>query len=274
MRDLTKTKFDSLRNKFTGKDVLVAFSGGVDSTVLASIVSEAAKRTILLLISSPTVPETELDNARAVAKELELDLVVKDFDWLTEGNLKNNETNRCFKCKELLADMWIDTARELGLDIVVEGTTASETTGHRPGLQALKESGVQSPFLDVEMTKSEIREYARERGISVAEKPSMACLATRFPYGVEINLERLAMVERVERAVVEIFGIKCVRARYHGNLVRVEVAENELERIFDVNKMKHLETLARDVGFTYVTLDLRGYRTGAMDEGLASSEPI
>jgi uncharacterized protein len=269
MIDLTRTKFDSIRDKLTGKNVLVAFSGGVDSTVLASIASDVAKRTILLLVSSPTVPETELDNARTVARELALDLIVKDFDWLSEKNLIKNETNRCFKCKEYLANMWMNTAHELGLDIVVEGTTASDTTGHRPGLKALKESGVQSPYLDVEITKNEIREYARERGISVAEKPSMACLATRFPYGVEINLDRLTMVERVERAVVEIFGVECVRARYHGDLVRIEVAENELERMFDVVKMKQLEEQARDAGFTYGTLDLRGYRTGAMDEGLA-----
>ncbi len=270
MRDITKAKFNAIKDKLARKSVLVAFSGGVDSTVLASIVSEVAERTILLLINSPTVSETEIDNARAVAKELALDLVVKDFNWLSEEQLIRNETNRCFKCKELLASLWTTTARELDLEIVVEGTTTSETAGHRPGLKALKESGVQSPYLDVGMTKSEIREYARERGISVADKPSMACLATRFPYGVEINMERLSMVEKVERAVVDIFGIECVRARYHGDLVRIEVAESELERMFDVDKMKHLESLARDAGFTYVALDLRGYRTGAMDEGLAT----
>jgi uncharacterized protein len=274
MRDLTGTKFDAIRNKLAGKSVLVAFSGGVDSTVLASIVSEVAESTILLLISSPTVTETEIDNAKAVAKELALDLVIKDFNWLSDEHLIKNEIDRCFRCKEQLAALWTTTARELGFDIVVEGTTASETTGHRPGLKALKKSGVQSPYLDVGMTKSEIREYAKERRISVADKPSMACLATRFPYGVEISLERLSMVERVERAVVDIFGVECVRARYHGDLVRIEVAESELEQMFDVSKMKRLEARAHDAGFTYVTLDLRGYRTGAMDEGLGVQKPI
>jgi uncharacterized protein len=272
MKELTRTKFDSIRENLIGKNVLVAFSGGVDSTVLASIVSKAAKSTLLLLIRSPIIPESEIISARAVARELALNLVVKDFDWLSEEHLTKNETDRCFRCKERLVDMWIATASELGFDTVVEGTTASETSGNRPGLKALKESGVQSPYLDVGMTKSEIREYAREHGISVAEKPSMACLATRFPYGVEINLERLAMVERVERAVVDIFSVECVRARYHGDLVRIEVAESELERMFDIGKMKQLEALAREAGFTYVALDLRGYRTGAMDEGSVVQE--
>jgi uncharacterized protein len=268
MKDLSIAKFDAIRNRLSGQTVLVAFSGGVDSTVLASIVSEVAKRLILLLIRSPTVPEAEIVNAKAVAKELALDLVIKDFKWLTEEDLIKNDTDRCFRCKEQLAAIWIATARELDFDIVVEGTTTSETNGYRPGLKALKESGVESPYLDVQMTKSEIREYAKERGISVADKPSMACLATRFPYGVEITLERLTMVEKVERAVIDIFGIVCVRARYHGDLVRIEVAESEIEHMFDVGKMKRLEALAREIGFTYVTLDLRGYRTGAMDEGL------
>ena len=273
MKDLTSAKFDTIRNKLAGRSVLVAFSGGVDSSVLASIVSKAAERTILLLISSQTITESEIDNAKAVAKELSLDLIVKDFNWLSDENLIKNEVNRCFKCKEQLAALWIATARELGFDIVVEGTTASETTGHRPGLKALEKSGVQSPYLDVGMTKSEIREYAKEQGISVADKPSMACLATRFPYGVEINSNRLSMVEKVERAVADIFGIECVRARYHGNIVRIEVDEDELDRMFDIKKMKQLESIAHDAGFTYVTLDLRGYRTGAMDEAVVTQDP-
>lgn len=268
MKDRTRAKFDSIKSKLAGKNILVAFSGGVDSTVLASIVSEAANRKALLLVSSPTVSESEMNSARAISKELSLDLLVKQFNWLDEQQLVANDTNRCFRCKQILADLWTDTARDLGFDFVVEGTNASDSTGYRPGLKALKDSVVQSPFLDAKVTKEEIRDYAREKGLSVAEKPSMACLATRFPYGTEITRDRLLMVESVERAVTDIFGVECVRARYHGNLVRIEVAESELERMFDSVKMKSLEKRAREAGFVYVTLDLRGYRTGAMDEEL------
>ena len=161
-------------------------------------------------------------------------------------------------------------AQKLGYDTVIEGTTATETEGYRPGLAALKESGVDSPYLQVGVSKAEIREYARENGLSIAEKPSGACLATRFPYGTEITHERLAMVATVEGAVREIFGVECVRARFHGDLVRVEVGTEELSRMYDPEKLQRLDAAAKDAGFTYVTLDLQGYRTGAMDEGLSS----
>ena len=268
MKDLTVAKFDSIKSNLTGKKILVAFSGGVDSTVLASIVSEVASATTLLIVSSPTVPESELVGAKDIAKELELKLIVKDFNWLGEEALATNQIDRCFRCKQILAESWLKTAEELGLEMVVEGTTASETEGYRPGAKALEDSGVHSPYLDVNITKDEIREYARSRGLSVAEKPSMACLATRFPYGTEINHERLKMVETVEKAVMTIFGVECVRARFHGDLVRIEVGESELPTMFDTIKMSELERQAHEAGFSYVTLDLRGYRTGAMDEGL------
>ncbi len=268
MKDLTVAKFDSIKRNLTGKKILVAFSGGVDSTVLASIVSEVASATTLLIISSPTVPESELIGAKDIAKELGLKLIVEEFNWLEEEALASNQIDRCFRCKQILAESWLKTAEELGLEMVVEGTTASETEGYRPGAKALEDSGVHSPYLDVNITKEEIREYARSRGLSVAEKPSGACLATRFPYDTEITLERLKMVETVEKAVTNIFDVECVRARFHGNLVRIEVGESELLTMFDTTKMSELERQARKVGFSYVTLDLRGYRTGAMDEGL------
>ena len=268
MKDSTLAKFDAIKKDLTGKKILVAFSGGVDSTVLASLVSEVASETTLLLVSSPTVPESESDGAKDIAKELGLKLIIKEFDWLGEKSLASNPIDRCFKCKQILADSWLKTAEELGLDIVVEGTTASETEGYRPGAKALEESGVQSPYLVVDITKDEIRQYARSKGLSVAEKPSGACLATRFPYGTELTHERLKMVESVEKAVTTIFNVECVRARFHGDLVRIEVGSHELPKMFDATKMKELERQARYTGFAYVTLDLKGYRTGAMDEGL------
>ncbi|TFG32344.1 ATP-dependent sacrificial sulfur transferase LarE [Candidatus Thorarchaeota archaeon] len=268
MKDSTIAKFDAIKKDLLGKKVLVAFSGGVDSTVLASVVSDVASTTKLLIISSNTVPESELIGAKEVAKELELDLIVKEFNWVEEESLASNEIDRCYTCKKILSQNWMRAAEEMGLEIVVEGTTASETEGYRPGAQALEQSAVQSPFLQANITKDEIREYARNRGLSVADKPSMACLATRFPYGTEITLERLHMVETVEKAVMTIFDVKCVRARYHGDLVRIEVGANELPKMFNQAKMKELEQQAHDVGFAYITLDLKGYRTGSMDEGL------
>lgn len=268
MKDTTKSKFDAIKSNLTGMKVLVAFSGGVDSTVLASLASDAASVTSLLTISSPTVPKSELDGARRIAEELGLELIVKEVDWFSDETLANNPIDRCFKCKQVLSNIWMVTAKELNLDMVIEGTTATETEGYRPGARALRESGVNSPYLEANVTKEEVREYARSKGLSVAEKPSGACLATRFPYGTEINHERLQMVESVENAVKEIFNVECVRARYHGDLVRIEVGESEIHLMFDKSKLKRLDAEAREAGFAYVTLDTRGYRTGAMDEGL------
>jgi uncharacterized protein len=273
MKDLTKSKIESIQKKLSGKRVLVAFSGGVDSTALASIVRKAADQTLLLLVTSPTVPKREVESAQKIAGELGVDLLVKEFDWLAHENLFKNEKDRCFRCKQKLSEIWKDTAEKLEYDIVVEGTTPSEVVGYRPGVNALRESGVQSPFLEAGMTKDEIREYAREKGLSVANKPSMACLATRFPYGTKITQDLLEMVDRVEQGVTEIWGIECVRARYHGDLVRIEVPESNLESMFDLKKMKQLVSLANEVGFVYVTLDLHGYRTGAMNEGLEPQKP-
>jgi uncharacterized protein len=270
MKEKTKNKFDDICSILTGKSILVAFSGGVDSTVLAHVAKKCAEHVSLLTVVSPTVPETELHDARGVAQELGLELEEVSIKWLEEGNLSENLVDRCYTCKKALSKHWIDHAQNLGYDMVIEGTTATETEGYRPGLAALEESSVDSPYLQVGVTKSEIREYAREHGLSIAEKPSGACLATRFPYGTEITHERLIMVATVEDAVREIFGVECVRARFHGDLVRVEVGTDELPKMFDSIKLHRLDLVAKDAGFTYVTLDMQGYRTGAMDEGLST----
>ncbi len=269
MKDTTRTKFNEVCKFLSGKRVLVAFSGGVDSTVLAHIAKNCAAEVFLLTIVSPTVPEGELLLARDVADELGLELKEESFRWLEESNLSENLVDRCYTCKRALASRWVNNAQELGLEMVIEGTTDTETEGYRPGLKALKESGVNSPYLQVGITKAEIREYARENSLSIADKPSGACLATRFPYGTAITNELLTMVENVERSVKDLFGVECVRARFHGDLVRIEVGQNELEKMFDVENLERLNKIAKDSGFTYVTLDTQGYRTGAMDESLS-----
>lgn len=270
MRESTKAKFDAICTSLSGKSVLVAFSGGVDSSVLAHVAKKCAASVKLIIITSPTVPEGELHDAREVAREFGLDLHEESFEWLEEHNLSENLVDRCYTCKRALADLWLVYAQKIDVDTVIEGTTETETEGYRPGLAALQEAAVESPYLQVGVSKVEVREYAKENGLSMAEKPSMACLATRFPYGTEITQERLNMVATVENAVMQIFGVQCVRARYHGDLVRVEVGVEELSKMFDPEKLRRLDLVAKDAGFTYVTLDLQGYRTGAMDEGLSS----
>ncbi|MGQ4870767.1 MAG: ATP-dependent sacrificial sulfur transferase LarE [Candidatus Thorarchaeota archaeon] len=263
-----RAKFDRVRSLLRGERVLVAFSGGVDSATLALLSKEVAAKTVLLTVASVTFLRSELELARRVAQELDLPIRVVEVDQLANQGLVKNPVDRCYHCKKELASVWLEHARLWGLDMVVDGTNASDVQGHRPGARALQEAGVVSPFKETGITKNEIREFAREHGLSVADRPPMACLSSRFPYGTEITEERVRMVESVEQAVREMFDVECVRARFHGEVVRIEVGRHERERLFDVKKLDRLAAVAKSVGFRYVTFDVEGYRTGAMDEVL------
>ncbi len=270
MNEHSRNKFSKVASLLSGQRVLIAFSGGVDSSVLALLAKKHADRVVLLTIDSILSPQSELENAKKVADELNIEFETIHVDHLEDNEFTKNPRDRCYLCKKKLARVWTEYAGKRGLDMVVEGTSASDLEGHRPGERALREMGVTSPFLDAGMTKDEIRLYARDNGLSVADRPSMACLATRFPYGVQITKKHVNMVDAIEQAVRRIFEVHTIRARFHGDLVRIEVGSDERNKLFDTNKLDELSELASSVGFTYVTIDAKGYRTGAMDE-LANS---
>ncbi|MFW9845296.1 MAG: ATP-dependent sacrificial sulfur transferase LarE [Candidatus Thorarchaeota archaeon] len=260
------TKIDKVRDALRDRSVLVAFSGGVDSSTLALIAKDVASRVVLLTVNTATIGEGELEVAKRVASELELEHHVIWYDWLAESELANNSRDRCYQCKKKLASVWIEEAEKRGFEMVVEGTTASDIAGHRPGLRALEETGVHSPLLNAGLLKEEIRAFASEMDLSVSDSASMACLATRFPYDMKITSEMLEMVTTLENFARIHFGVRSVRARYHGNLVRIEVGRDERSKLFDEEKLDRFHQFANEVGFTFVTLDAYGYRTGAMDE--------
>ena len=270
MNEHSKNKFGKIASFLSGQRILVAFSGGVDSSVLAHLAKKHGEKVVLLTVDSILSPQSELANAKKVADELNIESEIIQVDHLEDNEFTKNPRDRCYLCKKKLSSEWIEFAEKQGFDVVVEGTSASDLKGHRPGERALREMGVTSPFLDAGMTKDEIRKYARENGLSVADRPSMACLATRFPYGVQITKKHVNMVDAIEQAVRRIFEVHTIRARFHSDLVRIEVGSDERDRLFDANKLDELNELAISVGFTYVAIDARGYRTGAMDE-LANS---
>lgn len=246
--------------------LLVAYSGGVDSTLLAVAAKEAlGERSVAVLASSETYPASEILAARETAAQLGLTLVEIETGELHDERFAANPSDRCYYCKQELFSVLRAMADERGLAHVADGNNADDLSDHRPGRRAAEELGIISPLQDIGMTKAEIREASRTLGLPTWDKPSMACLASRFPYGVRIEADGLAQVGRAEEAL-RALGLAQVRVRVHGPVARLEVAPDELERAFAARD--EVSAALKSAGFAYAALDLDGYRTGSLNETL------
>ena len=245
--------------------VLVAFSGGVDSSVVAALAHDAlGDGAVAYTAKSETLPEAELDDAKRVAEEVGITHELVEFSELDSQAFVENDGERCYHCRTMRLSAMFDAARERGIDTVCDGTNASDPgEGHRPGLRAVEELNAYSPLLDHDITKEEVREIARDYGLSVAEKPSMACLSSRIPTGLEVTEERLTRVEKAE-TLLRTWGFEQFRVRDHDGLARIEVAPEELDRALDPDFARAAREHLSDIGFDHVTLDLGGYRTGSV----------
>ncbi|MBD3159768.1 MAG: ATP-dependent sacrificial sulfur transferase LarE, partial [Candidatus Lokiarchaeota archaeon] len=232
--------------------------------VLASIAAESAQVAVFLTVDSSIVTAPDRKNLENFAESFGTEPVTSEFDWIAHENLANNPPERCYNCKSELASLWRKEAESRGLDVVIEGTNASDLDKHRPGIKALKEFGIQSPLAEAGITKREIREYAAAHNLPAADSPSSTCLATRFPSGTQITQERLERVEAAEEIMRNLFDIECVRARYHGDLVRIEVGHDEKEKLFDSTELDELHRKLKNRGFDYITIDAYGYQSGSM----------
>jgi uncharacterized protein len=263
-------KLDQLRNilRQTG-GVLVAFSAGVDSTFLLKVSHMVlGDRAIALTASSPTAPPGELEAAREFTKHLGCQHIVLESHELANPSFATNPANRCFFCKDELYKICRTEADGLGFATIIDGTNLDDLKDHRPGLKAAKEWGIRHPLVEAQMTKNDIRRYSRELGLPTWEKPSSPCLSSRFPYGTAINLERLKQIAACELFLKEL-SFREFRVRYHGELARIEVSPQEMDRLFDKSVRDSIVEKFKQIGFNYVSLDLQGYRTGSMNEVLA-----
>jgi uncharacterized protein len=248
--------------------VLVAYSGGVDSTLLLFLShQELGDRTVALLASSPTYPESEILQAKKIAEEMSVRWVEVFSNEMSSPDFTGNTPRRCYHCKKELFTLCREKADALGLKQVVDGSNADDCGDYRPGMEAARETGVRSPLMEAGLTKAEVRELSRGMDLPTWDKPSMACLSSRFPYGTEITGQRLEQIRRGEERLREL-GFRQLRLRYHGDLARVEVEGDEIDRMLDKKIRSEVVRFLKEVGFTYVTLDLQGYRTGAMNERL------
>ena len=247
--------------------VLVAFSGGVDSTFLlkAAVDELGPGRAVALTATSPTYPEREFTEACALAKSIGARHIVVDSNELEIPNFSDNDPRRCYYCKSELFAIASGVAKEQGLGFVADGSNADDLADYRPGRDAAVELGVRSPLQEAGLTKDEIRFLSRELGLSTWDKPSFACLSSRFPYGTKITGERLSKVERGEERLRSV-GFIQFRVRYHGETVRIELAPSEIAVLIDTGLRERIVAAFKEIGFIYVTLDLEGYRTGSMNE--------
>ena len=250
------------------RSVLVAYSGGVDSTYLMRIAHEVlGDEAVAVIASSETYPSAEVQCAKDLARDLGFRLISIETSEIGIEEFARNAPDRCYHCKlELFGKLKEIAARE-GLAWVLHGANVDDLGDYRPGQRAAQELGIRAPLQEAEFTKDEIREASKALGLPTWDKPSLACLASRFPYGTRIAPEALTMVDEAEQFLREL-GFRQVRVRHHGDIARIEVEADELPRLLDPGLRKQIAERFKEIGYLYVTVDIEGYRTGSMNAPL------
>jgi uncharacterized protein len=258
-------KIDHLQDILRSLDpFLVAYSGGVDSTLLLKIAQDTLQKdATAVIVDSPTLPRSELEDAKKITAELGINLIEIQSSEMSLPEFLDNSSQRCYYCKDHRYQMLSDFAVEKGFKNIIDGSNHDDLSDHRPGQKAAIKNKVRSPLQEAGFTKTEIRELAREKGLLNWNKPSSACLASRIPYGTKITPDLLNQVEQAEDFLSSL-GYKEFRVRHHGDIARIEVPATEFDRILQQRSV--IFDALEEVGFSYITLDIKGFRSGSMNE--------
>ena len=258
-------KVDQLQDILQSLDpFLVAYSGGVDSTLLLKVAQDILKKEITgVIVDSPILPRSELEDARTIAAEIGINLIEMQTNEMDLPDFIDNSAQRCYYCKDHRYQMLSRFATEKGYKNIIDGSNHDDLSDHRPGHKAAEENNVRSPLQEAGFTKAEIRQLARDLDLPNWNKPSSACLASRVPYGTAITTELLAQVERAEDYLSSL-GFTEFRVRHHGEIARIEVPKESFKSVLQ-QKSTIVSALER-IGFSYITLDIKGFRSGSMNE--------
>jgi pyridinium-3,5-biscarboxylic acid mononucleotide sulfurtransferase len=260
-------KLEQLIKWFDGKErVLVALSGGVDSALVAYASHRSlGELAVAVTADYKTLSQEELESAKKICSEIGIRHIIIEYNELDNPDFVKNDKDRCFHCRTQLATHLTKIAKNEGAGVIVDGTNLDDLVEYRPGIAALRKSGIQSPLVETRFTKTEIRNFAKTAGLSVYDKPSNSCLASRVPWGHKVTAEKLIRIEKSESMVKQLFGIKQVRVRDLGKEARIEVGQNELHLLSDLQKVSILNECLKEVGFDSMLIDREGYRPGKLN---------
>ncbi len=272
MNEQLGLKLDRLRAIFAPmKSVIVAFSGGVDSTFVLKVAHDTiGDRVLALTTTSPTMPEHDRDTATRMAATIGARHLIISSNELEIPGYAANPINRCYLCKTNLFEICEAKAAELGISEIVDGLNLDDLHDYRPGMKAASERRVRHPLVEAELAKAEIREISRSMGLETWDRPASPCLSSRFPYGTTITPEGLRRVEDGEK-ILHALGFRVARVRYHGEVARIEVESSQIARILEPEIRDIVDRELKKIGFRFVTIDLKGFRSGSLNEGIVNS---